>query len=106
MTRQERLTENQVTFRRANELLLKTADVQDGQVVPFLCECASDECFGRIDLTTDEYFSAHPPDENGFVLLRGHLQVEDEITVAERDGHLVTRKPNTGSSVVIGFSTS
>jgi hypothetical protein len=93
----ERLTKNQIVFREANELLLKTAVVSDGRRVPFLCECADDECFGRIELTTDEYWVAHPPDENGFVLLRGHLQVEDEVTVAEHDGHVVTRKLDNDS---------
>ena len=97
MNRHERLTENQITFRNANELLLKTAVVSDGRAVPFLCECADDTCFGRIELTIDEYRVAHPPDENGFVLLHGHLQTEDEVTVAKHDGHAVTRKPDSNS---------
>ena len=97
MNRQERLTKNQITFRKANELLLETAVVSDGRHVPFLCECATDTCFGRIELTTDQYRAAHPTGENGFVLLQGHLQVEDEITVAAHYGHVVTRKPSSDS---------
>lgn len=92
MNRHERLTMNQVTFREANELLLQRVTVSDDQLVPFLCECADDECFGRIEMTVPEYGAGHPADQNGFILLRGHLQVEDEITVAQNDGHIVTRK--------------
>ena len=94
MDRHERLTKNQIAFREGNELLLNAVDVPENRRVPFLCECASDKCFGRIELTTTEYETGHPADENGFILLRGHLQVENEITVAEHDGHLITRKPS------------
>jgi hypothetical protein len=91
---QERLVENQHTFRNANERLQELVEnrVTDLATIPFLCECADLECRGRIELTTSDYEAAHIFD-NRYVILAGHLQADGEQLVsADGDGYLVVEK--------------
>ena len=50
--RDGRLRENQRTFRAANERINELAQVTDGQLVPFLCECAGRKELPRTTLPT------------------------------------------------------
>jgi hypothetical protein len=81
-SREERLVENEKTFRSANELLADAAErsAQRASKVPFLCECADDLCLGRVELTRSEYegVRAH---QDRFVIIAGHLQAESEHVV-------------------------
>jgi hypothetical protein len=44
-------------FRRANELLaeLIRANGFPGDDVPFICECADSDCFGRVTMSLEEF---------------------------------------------------
>jgi len=81
-SREERLVENEETFRAANELLADAAEQSSLQnsKIPFLCECADDLCLGRVELTRTEYegVRAH---QDRFVIVAGHLQAEAEHVV-------------------------
>jgi hypothetical protein len=53
---QERLAENQATFREANERIEAAADDMGLlEPVPFICECAARECTEIVRLTLTEY---------------------------------------------------
>ena len=85
--RDGRQAENQSVIRDANRRLQDVAGrtVQDGKIIPFLCECAEETCMGRIEVTLDDYFLAHlGPDR--YVLLPGHARIDGEETVAD-GGH-------------------
>jgi hypothetical protein len=79
--------ENQDMSRSANERLQDVAGrtAEDGIVIPFLCECAADDCFGRVDISIDEYFIAHLAPEH-YVILPGHPRIDGEVVVEDR-GH-------------------
>jgi len=95
MNRDARLEENQHVFRNANERLsgVVEAGVVSADPVPFLCECADEECMGRVDLTLDEYRELRSH-ERQFVMLHGHARTEGEEIVAERNGYDITKKPS------------
>jgi hypothetical protein len=59
--RDGRKAENQDMSRSANERLQDVAGrtAVDGIMIPFLCECAADECMDRVEISIDEYFLAH-----------------------------------------------
>jgi hypothetical protein len=85
--------ENQSMSRSANERLRDVAGrtVQDGNVIPFLCECASDGCMGRVEITIDEYFIAHlAPDH--YVIMPGHPRIDGEVVVEDRGHYEVVEK--------------
>jgi hypothetical protein len=94
MNRNARLQENQEVFRSANESLSDVVEARlaPGDSMPFLCECADEECMGRIDLTPDEYRELHSH-ERHFVMLHDHARTPGERVLAERDGYDITEKP-------------
>ena len=91
--REERLAQNQEDLRVANERLIDMLDhgALNSRIVPFLCECADDECLGRVELTLAQYEDAHVlPDT--YVILRGHPRIEDEEVLEEHGGFMVVQK--------------
>jgi hypothetical protein len=87
MSRDDRSAENQVMFRHANELLNERvieAGTTDHRHVPFLCECADEDCMGRIDATLDEFEDAHITSDRYFIL-PGHRRIEFEEAI-EKNG--------------------
>lgn len=92
-TRDGKLAQNQRVFRGANRRLEDVAGrtVEEGAVVPFLCECADDACLGRIEVTLDEYFLAHL-DPDRYVVLPGHLRIDGEEIVADHGRYEVVSK--------------
>ena len=53
---QERIAENQATFREANERIESTADQMNlAGPVPFICECSDPTCMEIVRLDIDEY---------------------------------------------------
>lgn len=78
-----KLATNQSAFRRSNERLRKAAGSHRftwSDHVPFVCECADENCREIVMLTLEEYeiVRAHP---TWFVLVAGH---EDEDSAQER----------------------
>jgi hypothetical protein len=52
----ERIAENQSRFRHANEQIESAADhMRLVGPIPFVCECARDDCTLIVELTFDEY---------------------------------------------------
>jgi hypothetical protein len=93
LMRQDRRVENQEMYRRANERLESAVEemVSDEDRIPFVCECADDDCLGRVELTLAEY-SAVRSSDNRFFILPGHLMATGEEVVEEHDGFQVTEK--------------
>jgi hypothetical protein len=85
--------ENQRVVRAANRRLQDVAGrtVQDGAIIPFLCECAADSCMGRIEITLDDYFLAHL-DPDHYVLLRGHPRVDGEDVIGHQGRYELVSK--------------
>jgi hypothetical protein len=94
-SRDTRRAQNQKLFREGNWRLVGAVDdqVTEGQVVPFLCECANADCLGevRVSLTQWEAVASRP---NTFVMERGHLRSEGEEVVGSVDEYDVVRKPD------------
>ena len=92
-TRYQRLEQNQRRVRQANVRLGELADrlAVDGQLIAFLCECADDDCLGRIEITIGRYGEIHSEDDR-YVVLPGHLRIEGEETLEDRDYYEVVRK--------------
>ena len=92
-SRDERLAQNQREFRLANEKLEQlSADLAtDGQLVPFLCECADDRCLGRIEITVGRYGDVHA-DRTLYVVLPGHPRIEGEETIEHTGYYEILRK--------------
>jgi hypothetical protein len=76
-TRDDRLVDNQRSFRSAAERLQDIVIVEEQRLVPFLCECADTACTGRIHATVAEFDVAHE-DLGGSFLLPGHARVAGE----------------------------
>ena len=81
-SRATRREENQRLFRRGNERL---HDVIDGKLpvtepVPFLCECADEDCKGRVEMRLSEWESVTSR-PNHFVVVAGHLRSAGEEAV-------------------------
>ena len=71
MGREERMLENQETFRYANERLRELvvrAGTTDHRHIAFLCECADRACHGRLNATVDEFEDAHLTSQHYFIL--------------------------------------
>jgi hypothetical protein len=82
--RNERLIQNQRTVRAANERLNDLAHVVDGQLVPFLCECADIECLGRLEASLSEFVVIHENRARYFIL-PGHMRVDGEEILPAND---------------------
>lgn len=93
MTPDERLANNQATFRYANERLedLIIDAHLDHPVVAFLCECADEHCYGRVEITLEQYDDAHSL-PNTYVILTGHPRIQAEEIIEEHDLFDVAQK--------------
>jgi hypothetical protein len=82
----------QSLFREVNERIEELAegfDLQDR--LPILCECGSDDCHARIELTQAEYETVRAVPTR-FAVLPGHEIPEVERVVARNERHLVVEK--------------
>jgi hypothetical protein len=93
--RGDRLKENEILFKRANERLEGVVGERfdAGLRVPFLCECADEACMGQVDLTLDDYHEVRASPDY-FVMLIDHTRSPGEEVVARRDGYDITKKPD------------
>ena len=64
---------------------------QDGQLIPFLCECADDDCMGRIEITAWRYEDIHT-DEGHYVILPGHTRIAGEKILEENSYYEIVKK--------------
>jgi hypothetical protein len=94
--RQERQELNQRMFRAANERMEEIIEGLGGQVpygtvIPFLCECADEECRGRINIDSSEYMGIHL-DSDLYIVLRDHPTIDGENVVEREDGYDIVSK--------------
>jgi hypothetical protein len=80
--------QNQRMFRAANERMQEMidGDVPHGTVIPFLCECADNECLGRINMNASDYEGIHI-DRDLFIVLRDHPTIDGQEVVDQQDGY-------------------
>ena len=83
-TRDDRLVDNQRSFRSASDRLQDLVLVEEQRLVPFLCECADLGCSDRIHATVAEFEAAHENPDGSF-LLPGHPRLAGE-KVLSKDG--------------------
>ena len=95
--REERLVENQMLFRTANDRLDERTEAysREGPLVPFLCECPDDACFGRVEMTHQQYqeVRSHP---DRFVIMPGHLTGDHERIIEDHDTFLIVENASLG----------
>ena len=97
--REERLAHNEVVFRTLNESIDQIA-IGLGGSAPFevVCECATSDCFARIELTLPEYESVRS-DGSHFILRPGHQDIEVELVVEEHPHYIVVQKDGVAGLV-------
>jgi hypothetical protein len=100
---QERIAENQATFRDANERIESTADQMSlAGRVPFICECSDPTCIEIVRLNLDEYEDVrqHP---RRFVTVPGHAEAAVQAgaaSVAKRlPGYTLVDKINVAGEI-------
>jgi hypothetical protein len=92
--RDERLVANQERFRRANERLHERVVglARGEQRIPFLCECADEDCVDAVNATLGEY-AAVRDDDLRFLIVPGHQMIDGEHVVEKRDRFNIVEKP-------------
>jgi hypothetical protein len=92
--RDVRREQNQVRFREANEHFHDAVEghVRESQPVPFLCECADDDCLGTVNVLLGEW-EAVASKPNHFLMEAGHQRSEGEEVVGSVGEYEVARKP-------------
>jgi hypothetical protein len=82
-------------FRRANESFHDAVQgrVQESQRVPFLCECADDDCFGTVNVLPSEW-EAVAAKPNHFLMEAGHQHSEGQEVVGSLREYEIAHKPD------------
>ena|SRR5579862_1351801 len=104
--REERIVQNEVAFRAANDSLKATfedADEARGEVYPFLCECGDRRCTEVVLLTLQAYESVRSHSTR-FVIRPGHKQLESERQLDSGDGYEIIEKTGTAADLVLRAS--
>jgi hypothetical protein len=93
-SRDTRREENQKRYRVGNEGLHDLVDGQlpETQPVPFLCECAAEDCDGRVEIRLSDWkrVAAQP---RHYVMITGHPRSEGEAVVGSVQEYDVVLKP-------------
>lgn len=94
-TSAERKALNEGKFRDANELIEQRAvelvGVEDGQLVPFLCECPQMECVQVALLTLKEYEQVRTSGRQGLAV-PGHEDLTVETVLERNERFVMTEK--------------
>ena len=94
---EERLAKNEALFREVNERIQEIderldATASDGQVLwEFICECADERCFERLQLHRREYEDVRRV-ATRFLIVPGHEIKGIERVVEEHDRYHVVEK--------------
>jgi hypothetical protein len=91
--RRERLVKNEQSFRDYNNRRVAFEEEVGGagELVPFVCECGDQGCIEGVELTIDEYTSAHSA-PNRFTVKPEHVYPEVERVTATGDRFWVVEK--------------
>ena len=90
-TRDDRLVDNQRSFRSASDRLEDIVIVEEQRLVPFLCECADPGCNGRVHATVAEFDAAHERPGGAF-LLPGHARLAGENVLSSKGRFDIVRR--------------
>ncbi|TML96852.1 MAG: hypothetical protein E6G03_04175 [Actinobacteria bacterium] len=97
-TTEERIVNNNLTFRQANERIRSKAEEWDAPFdrFPFLCECPWPDCVQIVRLTIREY-AAVRANPTHFFTAPGHEAAEEPVgrVVGSEDGYVVVEKDQT-----------
>jgi len=92
MTRDARRAQNEVWFREVNERLeARALERAAADAFEIVCECASEECTERIELTAAEYERVRA-EPTRFILVLGHDDPSLERIVLENGTYAVVDK--------------
>jgi hypothetical protein len=85
----------QLRFRKANERLLAAVETGGARHrrIPFLCECADEDCHGTVEVDVAEWEAAASR-HNHFLMEAGHQRSEGETVVGHIGEYEVARKPD------------
>ena len=91
--RAERIAVNEGRFREINERLQSSLRVlpDEGELVPFICECGRADCTDSVRLSTAEYEGLRA-DALQFGVVPGHQIIDVEDVVSTTDRYVVVRK--------------
>lgn len=91
--RRTRMLANEQRFRDHNNrrVALEAEAVGTDEPVPFLCECGDPACVEGVELTVDDYTSAHSA-PNRFTVKPNHVYPEVESVVSAGDLYWVVEK--------------
>ena len=89
-SREERLAENEILFRRVNERIVELTDHWGGSL-DLVCECANPECASMMKATLHEY-EVLRQNPRRFAVLPGHEIPEIEEVVERNERYLVVEK--------------
>lgn len=94
MLADDRLETVQRLFRSANERLSELAlDLgADGNLVPYLCECADTDCLARVAMTAGEYTELRKLGDI-YVILVDH-PIAESLVAERHDGYNLARVAN------------
>jgi len=98
--RRERLLKNEQVFRDYNNRRVafeQDAD-PDGELVPFVCECADPECIEGMELSMDDFIAGHSA-PNRFTVKPGHVYPEGEQVLDTHDRFWVVEKPDPATGI-------
>ena len=98
---EERIAENDATFRRANERISAAAETfRVDTPVPFVCECADPECSEVVRLRLEDYEEIRA-DSRHFFHIPGHRDADGTagVVVAERDGYVMVEKTGRAAEI-------
>jgi hypothetical protein len=84
--RKVRRERNEEFFREANEVI-----EADGMKQSFLCECSSEGCMERLQLSRAEYEHARAQGDL-FIIVPGHEDASVEVVVERTPTHLIVQK--------------
>lgn len=99
---EERIARNDDTFRQANQRVAQTAAglMVEDEAVPFICECADEECYEMVRLRLDEYRHVRS-EPRWFLNVPGHeAAAHGAAAVVERGrGYVIVEKQGHAGEV-------
>ena len=90
-----RVGRNQALYREVNERVREMNEAFDAllPIGEWICECANDECFDKIEMTHEEYESVRAGERRFFVKPDdGHVVSEAELVVERHERYWVVEK--------------
>jgi hypothetical protein len=87
--------QSQNRFRRANERFHDAVEdhVREAQRVPFICECADDDCLGTVNVLPSEW-EAVASKPNHYLMEVGHQRIEGQEVVDSLGDYEIAHKPD------------